>query len=434
MIDGAPEEQAHSTRATRPVLDLSRRWLAILFLVALAMRAGWGAYRLAGSADPNAREFPDEVQYWRMAESLSAGEGLRDEFGFTATRMPLYPGWLSLFVSMPHGVVCAKVAQWLIGSLAAVFVAGMATRLLNDRRVGLLAGLLVALDPFFVFFSSLLLTETFFITLLAAWWWIAAPVATGRPVSIGRWLAMGALGAVCVYARESALGLILLAIALCVLLRGFERRTIRGAAVAVALIVIFLLPWGWRNQRALGDWVWLTTRGGVSLYDGVRPGATGASDLADIQQMPAVRGVGELEWHRYFLAESFRAIRENPRRIMALAPKKLARMWNPFPNVDAYQSGRVRAVSAGWSLPIFVFALAGIVLVSRRSKGAMGGFQTVAFLLLPAIYLTVLHSLFVGSVRYRLGAMPMLEILAASAIMVLVDRLTLSDTKRVNGG
>ena len=43
------------------------------------------------------------------------------------------------------------------------------------------------------------------------------------------------------------------------------------------------------------------------------------------------------------------------------------------------------------------------------------------FLLLPALYLSALHNLFVGSVRYRLSAMPMLEVLAAVALIALVD-------------
>ena len=66
-----------------------------MFLVALSLRAGWGTYRLAQADDPSALEFPDEQQYWDMAASLMAGEGLKDELGFRATRMPLYPTLLA---------------------------------------------------------------------------------------------------------------------------------------------------------------------------------------------------------------------------------------------------------------------------------------------------------------------------------------------------
>ena len=125
--------------------------------------------------DPSALEFPDEQQYWDMAASLMAGEGLRDELGFRATRMPLFPTLLAPFVAMPYGVVLAKIFHWFLGAGVAALAALLATDLF-DRRVGWIAGLLVAFDPFLVFFSSLLLTETLFTGLLLGLWWIAWPI------------------------------------------------------------------------------------------------------------------------------------------------------------------------------------------------------------------------------------------------------------------
>jgi len=43
-------------------------------------------------------------------------------------------------------------------------------------------------------------------------------------------------------------------------------------------------------------------------------------------------------------------------------------------------------------------------------------------LLLPAIYFTLLHMLFVGSVRYRLPAMPMIVVLSAVGIASLLTK------------
>ncbi len=47
----------------------------------------------------------------------------------------------------------------------------------------------------------------------------------------------------------------------------------------------------------------------------------------------------------------------------------------------------------------------------------------VLFLMLPAVYLSLLHGLFVGSVRYRLGATPMMEMLAAWFVVTAYDSL-----------
>ena len=96
-------------------------------------------------------------------------------------------------------------------------------------------------------------------------------------------------------------------------------------------------------------------------------------------------------------------------------------MWNPLPNVETYQSRLVRLVSAVWTIPTFALAVAGAVLLPRIRRG--DGLGMAMFLLLPAGYLSVLHCVFVGSVRYRLAAIPMIEILAAVAIVVLLDRI-----------
>jgi 4-amino-4-deoxy-L-arabinose transferase-like glycosyltransferase len=396
--------------------------IAVVFLVALVMRAGWGTVRHMRMPQGENLEFPDEQQYWSMATALRTGNGLPDELGFQATRMPLYPGFLAIFVHLDEGVLKAKGVQWALGAIGALLVAGLATAMFG-RRVGLLAGLFVACDPFFVFFSSLLLTETLFLTMLAAVWWVTwrALSAEASWRSIPRWLLMGVLSALCVYTRESSLGLIVLVCLLAVIQKRFALQTILGAGCVAAIIVVALLPWAARNHKVIGQWCWLTTRAGISLYDGVGPHATGASDLGEVKAAPQVAGLTEVQWNRHFLDESFNAIQTEPGRVFKLAWKKLGRMWNPVPNVETYRSATIRLLAAGWTLPTFAFAVAGVILLIRRN--GREGVQEVIFLLLPAIYLSLLHSVFVGSVRYRLGAMPTLEILAAVALIAALVRL-----------
>ncbi len=397
----------------------SLRWCLWLCALALVSRAGWGGVSFIRAHDMSALEFPDEEQYWLMARSLQVGEGLRDELGFTATRMPLYPAVLSVFAGWGHGIIAAKVLQWLVGAAAAGLAAAAAATLFN-RRAGVIAGLLVAFDPFLVFFSSLLLTETAFLTALVALWWLLAPVIKGSDMSARRWLSVAVVAVVCVYLRESSVVLVALALGWLVICRRCQWRAVMPAAMVVGMVGVSLIPWAVRNRHAVGTWCWLTTRSGISLYDGVGPQADGSSNLGAIKQMPAVRGLDEVAWNRFFLRESLHALRADPARIVRLAGVKLGRMWNPVPNVDTYGSGAVRAVSAVWTIPTFVLALIGAALLIRGS--APEGWRIAVFLLLPALYLSALHSLFVGSVRYRLGAVPMLEMLAAYALVVLVDR------------
>jgi hypothetical protein len=231
---------------------------------------------------------------------------------------------------------------------------------------------------------------------------------------------VGTASALCVYSRESGLGLIAVLSGCLLVWKRWQRCAIAGIVVTWLIVVASLLPWAVRNHEVLGETVWLTTRAGISLYDGVGPQATGASDLGPVADMEAVRNLTETQWNQYFLDESLEAIRCDPVRVIKLAGTKLARMWNPIPNADTYQSGLVRAVSVLWMCPVLLFSCVGVW--NLIAHGRLGS-RVAVFLLLPALYLSAAHSLFVGSVRYRLGAMPMIEMLAAVGLLAVFDHL-----------
>ncbi len=394
--------------------------VVVVFIVALAVRGGWGAISMVRARVPQQLQFPDEEDYWSIAQSVADGDGLVGEHGFRALRMPLYPALLSVLAHADHGVSLSRVAQWFVGALSAVFVAVLGAKI-GGRTVGIVAGFLVAFDPFLVFFSSLLLTETLYITaqcalLVAGWGLLRGEGQAG----MRRWLIVGLCAAVCVYVRESSVVLCVSWIVLLVACRRIEGTALIGGGVAILVIIVALLPWALRNERVTGRLCWLTHRGGISLYDGVGPQATGASDLGHIKQMEAVRGLDEVAWNSYFMQRSLRSITEDPGRVLWLAGVKLARTWNPVPNADTYQSLLIRAVSAAWTIPVYGLGVLGAVYLWRRDRSA------VVALLLPAMCVTVLHSVFVGSVRYRLIAMPTLEVLAAVGVCWLLTRRTVS--------
>ena len=145
------------------------------------------------------------------------------------------------------------------------------------------------------------------------------------------------------------------------------------------------------------------------------------SDLGNIKNMEAVQVLNEVEWDRYFWDKSITIIKDDPGRIARLAVKKFTRMWNPLPNVETYQSLLIRSVSVLWILPTFLLALTGTYLLWCMENRFHR--KILLWLLLPALYYSAIHSLFIGSIRYRLGAIPMLEILAAFTLVVLIEKI-----------
>jgi 4-amino-4-deoxy-L-arabinose transferase-like glycosyltransferase len=391
----------HPHRDTRPAV-----WI---FLLALVLRCVW--VTLQGSPQPpeSGLTYPDEFVYWHLAESLASGEGLRDEFGYRATYMPLYPAFLAPFTKLPNGLLYARLLQAFIGA-AAVLPVYLIALAIAGRRAAVLAALLTALDPFLAFgMSHLILTETIFTTLLYIAMWLTWPsrpnesTATPSHPLIG-----GAAWAAAIYTRPSVAGFI----PVWLLVRSWRGRpryqTVLHSAGIAVYVLIFLFPWAVRNRMLLGEWCWLTTRDGISLYDGLGPNANGGSNLALTKTMPAAQGLSELEWDRYFRDKAWRAAADHPMRVLRLAGVKFLRTWSLVPNEPNSRTPLKMIVSLIWMIGVLVLAVVGAIRWRCPS--------TAILLLLPALYFTALHMIVVGSVRYRVPVMPALYILAGLAL------------------
>ena len=173
-------------------------------------------------------------------------------------------------------------------------------------------------------------------------------------------------------------------------------------ATMLLLTLLVMTPWGFRNWRVLGSWVWTTTNEGVTAYDGFNPDATGASDQSFLGDFPQLKQMGELDRSRYLSDKAAAYVREDPPRAVKLAFLKAARTWSPVPLSREYGDWKHAVVLLAYSVPLDLLVLAALV-------GPLGGGMRRAakvFLLLPAIYFTVVHMMSVGSIRYRVPVEP----------------------------
>lgn len=397
--------------------------LTSVFLLALIARAGFGLNSVRENAharpgEVSSLQFDDEQWYWSIAQSYRSGEGMVGEYGHRAERMPLYPWVLSWFPSGEGGVNAARWLQYILGSLAVCAVMTLAWRLGTS---GLVAGCIVALDPTMVGSASLLLNETLTVMLVAFVWCVGLPLSDPQTKPALRWLFMTALMVLSIYTKESTLLLVIALLALLVVTR--PRLTFAPhAIISIFCIVLALLPWAYRNKQLTGEWIFLTSRGGISLYDGVHPGATGASDLGTIKTDPEVLALEEAEWNAHFKEAAWTHIKDDPIRILRLAITKLARTWSPILNAAEYDSNMIRIIFAGWYVPLYL--LVGWGIYRRRHDRAL-----LLGLLIPALCVCAMHAVFVGSVRYRLVAIPTLAILGAMGLQAIIDRRRFADAE-----
>jgi 4-amino-4-deoxy-L-arabinose transferase-like glycosyltransferase len=419
-----------------------------VLLLALGLRVG-AALSVHTYLESAGREFlipGDAAGYWELGQKLAAGE---DYTIYSperqAMRMPGYPVFLAASIKLGGiRLLPVRLLQACVGTAACWFVHLLGT-LLIDEQTGLLAAFLAAVSPTFVGFSPLVLSETLFaatllvslilMAKLAAGWPLLGPSTsdrTERATQTGQrtWLAIGtgvAVGAAC-YVRPSWL---LTAPLFCVIHLSMtwigRRHNATGSTGAVmtakALECVFVIvglaatlaPWTIRNSQVIGHAIPTTLWVGPSLYDGLHPAATGDSDMQFFEEDNLLATMTEYEMDREYRRRSWEFVRKNPDRAIQLGFLKIARLWKPWPNADQFQQWWLCLIVAAFFLPMVGFAL--YDAVRRRCD--------VRCLLLtagPVIYFTAIHSVFVGSLRYRLPAEYPLLILSAAGCLAVYDR------------
>ena len=413
------------------------RWLVLaVVLVAFAIRAAWGLSRPADTA--SLATLPDQVEYVSLGRSLldSGRMSFVDpRFNDTvyAFRMPGYPALIALCGGNLRVVRLAQAALDASTVLATIWLA----RRWLTPRLSLLAGLFVAVDPLFVYFSGLILSETLFACLLA---WGVACLAHGTSpwsgvtsrVRRSVWIVGVGLLIASIYVRPAAIVLpvVLIAAAGWLEMRSpafVPDRTRWPVLTFVAVATVMaLLPWAIRNRALLDRWIFTTTNGGFTLYDAWQPLATGASDLSVLDELPVLANLNEVQRADYLQRLAIDAATADPWRIVRLIPARLGRLWSPVPLSAEYGSRPLYVVVAAiHAIPLMALAIVGIFAstsIGRRGK---------LMLLAPAIVTSIVYGLTVGSLRYRMPVGPMTGVLAASALTLVRPR---ARTEAADGG
>jgi 4-amino-4-deoxy-L-arabinose transferase-like glycosyltransferase len=385
----------------------------VVFFVALAPRLGFVLLRWMQHGP--ALEYPDEALHWQLASNLVHDGALVSDDGRFAVRMPLYPLFLAPFAALgPIGILATRLVQALLGAATAL-VAWQWLRRAGGARMAIVAGLLVALDPFGVFFANLLLTEVLFtfvaVALCSSAWRLASESASGWRSAI----LLGVLGAAAIMIRPSAALWIPAIWVLVALLAADRRRMLLRLWICPVALALTLLPWGIRNQIVLGDFAWLSANGGLTLYDAQGPQADGSSDQSFLANMPELATMGEVERDHTLQRRALEQMSADPARVIRLAGIKVLRMWNPLPNVPEYRTSRAAVAGAAYTVIVLVGALVALAVRGALTPAARHRRRAVlALAWLPVVYFTLLHSVYIGSVRYRVPLMPMLAIATAT--------------------
>ena len=367
----------------------------------------------------------DSAVYLRLAERAAGGDwALGPEPYFVS---PLYIYFLALLRrAFGPSLLLPKLVQALLGATAVGLVAATARRLFGSPAAAAVAAWLAALAGVLVFHEVLLLQSSLdpFLTALA----LFALVRAVQAESTREYVLAGAAFGLLVANRPNAL-LAAAAIALAVVAAGRTRRSLLHAVALGAGLLIVLAPFALRNRLVAGEWILVSSHGGLNFYIGNNPEADGtyhsvpditpaiegqARDARLLAEKAVGRPLSASQVSGYFYDRAFAFIRSEPRAAATLFAHKLAYALNavevPLNYSYAYFSRDeptlLRALGVGsWLLvPLGLVGL--VVHPPAASREAW-----ISWAVFVPAYLGSL-ALFFVSARYRL---PLLEPLCVSA-------------------
>ena len=409
----SPPSRPHSISGAPP-------WAALL--TGLVLRLAWGA------VVPGTPLRGDEETYVALARSLAAGHGYV-AFGVPFTHY--LPGWpLTLAVPLVLGfdLTGARVMQCLISTTVCFWAFLLGSRLVS-RRVGVTAAWVGAFFPPLIWFSHLLTSETVSAALVGGWAVLGAKYV-GDGGGWQRASGLAVLGALLPLFRAE----LVVVAPLPFLVRALEaapRRELVRAAGACLAVAVALLPWWLYNERRFGEFIPLSTAGGVGLWiashdppltDFDTPEFLAAATRLTIPGRPKNTDAA-------YAAEARDRIRQDPILYLSGRLLNLPRFWlgshsETVPGAEpplriALKQGRY------WAVAVKMTGFASqALLVAAALVGAVISFRRGVPLLLC---LTVAmkfaaHAPFVQTPRFSLHLAPVLFAYAAAAAAFGVDR------------
>jgi len=414
-------------------------WAIILFAFAVRLGAAWYWHEQVRRSGVDFR-FGDSQSYWVIASNIARGEPY--QFGSENSkifRAPLYPillapwTWIGPGNPSTNGIWWARCMGCALGASAVGCIMIMA-RALAKPRASLVAGLLASIYPGAVAMSIFILSEA-----IATPLFIASATLLMGGLKQPQWrhrafLAAGvAFGLACLARPSWSLWP---AVAFPYALLAIKPKCLHDWRLALGYLALFIAgamavmsPWWIRSYRITGKFVPTTLQVGASLYDGWHPAASGSSDENMAFVIPfivaqnledetlAKQGIpleSTLEWRidRRMRQAALSWAWENPSDVIRLSLVKFGKMWSPLPVAKEVQP-LVRA-SEGLAYVALVMGACLGAWRLRREKGAWLAWM-------PCLYLGLLHTVFIGSVRYRQPGVMLLCPLAAIGWLLIIE-------------
>lgn len=398
----------------------SRWFVPSCFLLALALRLIWIVAVPSSPVD-------DGGWYVARAISMSQGQGYAVDGHPTAYWPVGYPAFLSmLFMLFSPKLLLAKCANVALscGTIALAYQIG---KRLFSPFVGRILLFLLAIYPNHIAYAGLLTSETLFTFLLFLGCFLHLTKVGPRHWGIAT--ITGIIFGMATLVRPQV---VLLPIALEILLAIAQKRrqnipTLLRLYLGVTLTIT---PWILRDYHEIGHLVFISTNGGINLYIGNNPTATGRYYWPESIYEDTQGATNEYEFDSKARAAALDYMREHPWETVRGWPRKLFYMyradtsgttWNMMGISSDHPTllrilSWIRVIAQGYYMLMMLLAL--IAIVARRTW--LWQNPAACYGLLVTAYFTTIYMTFFGENRYQFQNTPWLIMYAAALIAAAI--------------
>jgi len=381
----------------------------------------------------------DARLYHQWAIEIAGGNWLGEGVFVLA---PLYAYFLGLVYAVfgaGAGAGAAMVANALLGAASCTLVVAVGRRLF-DRRVALIASALIALDSTSIFFGGMLSAANLVVPLILLLV-LAAQRAHESPSAV-RWFGAGLTLGFCALAWQAFLLFAPYLLAWPVFSgNSSASRRASWAALALAGMVVAILPVSVRNYAVADQFALVNTGGGISLYAGNHPNAKGGYGMprrysrvvaeapverrqlfAEVAEQASGRKLGLSEISTFWAHETLEYISTRPGQWLRYEVRKFGLFWNAAELWNERSPTAERAFSWVRRLPLVGFAvvgplaLLGMGIRAREWNRLYFLYAVIEFHLIVSLIFSVLA-------RDRMSAIPALYLFASAAACWLWDQM-----------
>jgi len=328
----------------------------------------------------------------------AALEFFRETGGFYGALIPekpttfLVPGYaifeaLIFMLTAPGNLNAVVTVQLLLGVLTVFAGMRLASRFLTGRWYAA-AGLLLALDPFQMYYEAIPATQALFSLLFVSG--LLLSMRFLESPGLLRGALAGLMWAITFMVRPAALPMALWLVAVCMFSGRFSPGKLASAGLLIAVFFGSLVPWMARNERTMGRWQLLPLQGGVQmweyngriftdhfvdeqegarlLYQPVRNVWLGRLNKPELAEFPAFQGQGEFYRDSVLNQSQREFLLANPLVFLHLSACRFVEFFKPFPLNDFSLAHTVLGILSFFWVGVF-FGAGSIRLLKFGSQG-----------------------------------------------------------------